>query len=283
MPLRAAFCELDVRKLWPAVLCLVGMLAVRCLKWHELLKDGKICAPPDNSARSLFGGFALGIITPGRTGELARCLFVPGPSRARVFLLNLLDRMLDEWALLTCAIASLFVVASRPAAVFALAVWLALLPFVLGLPGLISSLGGLPWWREPLRARIAGATESLLSVRTTRIAAWTLASTALDLMVFFFLLRTIQQVPFSVALATFPWIVMAGGLPLSLGGLGLRESAAILILARFAIPPATALAAALLLFALTALLPAGLGALWLVVRPHHQKLRGWENLETLVV
>ena len=41
------------------------------------------------SLRSLFGGFALGLITPGRLGELGRCVFVREDERAHL-------RELDE-------------------------------------------------------------------------------------------------------------------------------------------------------------------------------------------
>ena len=47
------------------------------------------------------GRFALGLVTPGRLGELGRCVFVRQPERAQVALLTVFDRALDFWALLT--------------------------------------------------------------------------------------------------------------------------------------------------------------------------------------
>lgn len=65
------------------------------------------------SLRTLFGGFALGLVTPGRLGELARCVFVCEENRTQVALLTLLDRILDFWALLTLMEASPFFLVPR--------------------------------------------------------------------------------------------------------------------------------------------------------------------------
>jgi uncharacterized membrane protein YbhN (UPF0104 family) len=216
-----------------------------------------------DSARSLLAGFALSLVTPGRLGELGRCLFVAESYRAPVFLLNTLDRALDMWALLTCAVASLMALAPRPYGVFGLGVWLALLPAALGLPNLVANLSSLPWWEEDFRQKLRLAGQTLRAVPTTAFAAWALVSTLLDLLTFFFLLRAFHHVSLRAALITFPWIVAAGGLPISLSGLGPREAAAALLLAPYAIPSAVACDVGLLQFAFSALLPALIGGIWL--------------------
>lgn len=267
--------------LWLALASVMAMLAIRYLKWHRLLAAAKLQSSRCESAESLLGGFALSIITPGRVGELGRCLFVGEADRASVFLLNILDRALDLWALLTCAVASLFLLVSRPAALFAVAVWLAFLPIVLGLPTLIAGAASLPWWRETFRVQLRQAGQNLSTVRPASFAAWSLVSTSLDLITFFFLLRAFLPVEFPVALATFPWVVMAGGLPVSLSGLGAREGVAALLLARYTIPAVVAVDTALLLFVFSALLPALLGGVALLW-PRSQRPTWSCNLESLV-
>ena len=135
--LRAAFQNLDRGDLLLAGCCFQVLLATRAYKWHCLMAAvGKV--HPRQSLRTLFGGFALGLITPGRLGELGRCLFVRKPERAHVAILTLLDRLMDLWALLTLVGAGLFLLAPPPAAVFGIAIWLALLPVMLGAPGLLA-------------------------------------------------------------------------------------------------------------------------------------------------
>ena len=140
--LRAAFRNLEMGNLFIALFCLLVLLFLRAYKWHGLMAaagNGHL----RQSLRSLFGGFALGLITPGRLGELGRCVFVRENERAQVALLTVFDRLLDYWALLTSVVASLFFLVPRPAAVFAVAVWLALLPTVMGFPALVSYLSKL--------------------------------------------------------------------------------------------------------------------------------------------
>jgi len=216
-----------------------------------------------DSGLALFGGFALSLVMPGRLGELSRCLFLPANRRAPILLLNIFDRTIDSWALVTCAVVSLFLLVSRGAAVFAVGVWLVCLPLMLGLPALLAQLGGAPWWNERLRAPLRAASESLARVHAVRYAPWALVSTGLDLAAFFCLLRAFHDVELTLALASFPWIVLAGGLPVSIAGTGLREGASAWLLARHGIPSAAAFNAAILLLAFTSLLPALLGGLWL--------------------
>lgn len=256
--------SLDIVRLWPALVSTLLMLAVRCYKWQRVLAAANIQASPRDAARSLFGGFALSLVTPGRTGEFGRCLFTAPSSRAQALLLTVFDRVLDGWAVATCIVLSLLVIKLRPVGIFALGCWLAVLPIILGLPSLIASLSELPWWKKKLPGESAAAARALLQIRTAPFAALSLASTALDLMTFYFALRAFLPVRLTTALATFPWIVMAGGLPVALGGLGVREAAARLLLARFAVPSAVAFDAALLLFVFSGFLPAAIGGVWLL-------------------
>jgi uncharacterized membrane protein YbhN (UPF0104 family) len=255
----------NVRPGWilAALGCVALMLLARWCRWHRLLAAGGHALPSRDSARTLLDGFTLGAVAPGRLGELGRCLFVDEPARPPVLLLNVLDRALDMWALASCMVVSLMALAPRPYGVFALGVWLALLPVAMGLPAFVPSLAGLPCWGTDFRSKLVAAAQSLSAIRTAPFAAWAFLSTALDLMTFFCLLRALAAVDLRAALVTFPWIVTAGGLPLSVGGLGPREGVAAMLLARYAIPSAVAVDAALLLHVFSGLLPAVAGALWL--------------------
>ena len=272
--------QIELSWLLPVLGSVLMMLVVRWVRWHALLGAGGVKSSQTASAGSLLGGFALGAVMPGRLGELGRFLFVPASDRARVILLNIIDRALDIWALGTFAVASLFLVVSRPAALVAVCVWMTVLPFMLGLPRIVARLGGLPWWSEGLRINLRVAGETLPNLGVWRYALLALLSTGLDLLAFFFLLRAFQDVRLGVAVATFPWIVMAGGLPVSVGGLGTREGAAALLLSRFAIPASVALDTSLLLCAFGSLLPAFIGLGWHVILRSRKFIQGlnrsWE-------
>ena len=212
--LREAFRNLEMGSLFLALFCLFVLLFLRAYKWHQLMAAAGH-AHLGLSLRSLFGGFALGLITPGRLGELGRCFFVREEERAQVALLNLFDRLLDFWALLTAMGASLFFLAPRPAAVFGVAVWLALLPVVMAFPTMISHLSKLARRSSHFRRHFMEAAVGMPHVPTARFAILAVGAMWAELASFFFLLRAFSPIGFTTALATYPYIVLAGDLPVS--------------------------------------------------------------------
>jgi len=266
--LRAAFRDLDRESLYLAFFCILALMVLRVYKWHRLV------AAVSNfrfqqSLRTLLGGCALGMITPGRIGELGRCIFVRKRERAQVGILTLLDRALDFWALVTLVGASLFLLVPEPAAVFGLALWLALIPVVLGLPSLLAHLSKMVQRLRHFHEPLAEVATGLPPIPMARYALMALAAMWLELSSFFFLLRALSPTGFATAVSTYPYIALAGDLPLSFGGVGVREGAAAVLLSPYAIPPGAAVDAALLWFILGIFFPAVLGVGWLVV----EKLR----------
>jgi hypothetical protein len=268
--LREAFRNLETGSLLAALFAFGVLLFLRAYKWHGLMVAAGY-GSLRQSMRSIFGGFALGLITPGRPGELGRCVFVRHQERPQVALLTVLDRLLDFWALLTLMGASLFLLASRPAAVFGVAVWLALLPLVLGFPALVPHLSRRARkWRH-FRGHFMEAAEGMPHISTPRFAILALCAMGVELASFFFLLRAFSPTGFATAVATYPYIILAGDLPVSFSGVGVREGAAALLLSPYAVSSGAAVDASLLWFLFAILLPAVLGALWLV----GERARAW--------
>jgi uncharacterized membrane protein YbhN (UPF0104 family) len=270
--LRTAFRSLEVGSLFLALFCFLVLIFLRAYKWHRLMAaagKGRL----RQSLRALFGGFALGLITPGRLGELGRCVFVREEERAQVALLTVYDRLLDFWALLTLMGASLFLLTSRLAALFGVAVWLALLPVVMGFPALVSRLSHLARRSRHFRGHFMDAAAGMPMVPTPRFAMLAVGAMWAELASFFFLLRAFSPTAFSTALATYPYIVLAGDLPVSFSGVGVREGAAALLLSPYAVPSGAAVDASLVWFVFAILLPAALGAIWLVAERARSRVR----------
>ena len=262
--LRAAFGNLDRGSLYLAFFCILALMVLRSYKWHSLMAAvGNFRF--QQSMRTLLGGCALGLITPGRIGELGRCIFVRKHERTQVGILTLLDRSLDFWALVTLVGASLFLLVPEPAAIFGLALWLALVPVVLGLPGLLARLSQMVQRLRHFHEPLAEVATGLPPIRMPRYALMALAAMWLELSSFFFLLRALSPTGFATAVATYPYIALAGDLPLSFGGVGVREGAAALLLSPYAVPAGAAVDAALLWFVLGIFFPAVLGVTWLFV------------------
>ena len=114
-------------------------------------------------------------------------------------------------------------------------------------------------------------------VRTPRFAILALGAMWAELASFFFLLRAFSPTKFTTALATYPYIVLAGDLPVSFSGVGVREGAAALLLSPYAVPACAAVDASLVWFLLAMLLPAALGAFWLVAERTKSRMRNWDD------
>jgi len=270
--LRSGFRNLELRSLSLAAFCILVMFVLRAYKWHCLMTAaGK--PRLRQSLRTLLGGFALGLITPGRLGELGRCLFVRKNERTQVALLTILDRTLDVWALLTLVGASLFLLVPHPAAIFGVAVWLALLPVLLGFPGLLAHLSKAVRRSSHFHGHLAEVAAAVPPARMPRYAIMAMGAMWAELASFFFLLSAFSPTGFATAVATYPYIVLAGDLPLSFSGVGVREGAAALLLSPYAVPSGAAVDAALLWFVFAILFPAALGVAWLVVEKLKSRLR----------
>jgi uncharacterized membrane protein YbhN (UPF0104 family) len=274
--LRMAFRHMEIGSLFLAIFCFLFLLFLRAYKWHRLMAAaGK--RHLRQSLRSLLGGFALGLITPGRLGELGRCVFVREDERAQVALLTLFDRLLDFWALLTLMGVSLFLLTSPPAAIFGVAVWLASLPVVMGFPAMVSHLSQLARRSSHFRGHFLESAAQMPLLSTPRFAVLAVGAMGVELASFFFLLRAFSPTEFATALATYPYIVLAGDLPVSFSGVGVREGAAAMLLSPYAVPSGAAVGASLVWFVFAVLLPAALGAFWLVAERARARVRRWDR------
>ena len=92
----------DVASIWrhlhPGWLALTMALlplniGLQFLKWHALLRLAQPHCPAQVALYSLFAGFPLGLLTPGRWGELGRTLYVPQLPRDEVFFLSVMDKI----------------------------------------------------------------------------------------------------------------------------------------------------------------------------------------------
>lgn len=272
--LRIAFRSLELASLLLAVFCFLVLFSLRAYKWHRLMATAGQ-ARARQSLRTLFGGFAVGLITP-RLGELGRCIFVRKHERTQVGLSTLVDRSLDVWALLTLVGASLFFLVPQPAAVLGVATWLALLPVMMGFPGLLAHLAQLVRRSRHFHGYLAEIASDLPPVQMLRFAIMALGALWAALASFYFILRAFAPADFTTVVATWPYIVLAGDLPLSFSGV--REGVAALLLSPYALPFGAAVDTALLWFAFAILLPALLGVVWLVIERIRSQLEHSDDL-----
>jgi hypothetical protein len=236
-------------------------LVVQWLKWRALL----LRAAPRLSARevtaSLLAGFGLGLLTPGRLGEVGRGLALPGLGRPATGL-ALADRALSSAVtLLTGGAAALILWppgAATTAWILAGALTAAGLALGAGAKRRPSLTGAAGAWTAAVR-RVPGRTWFTCAVLSVLFNALFLTQAYL-------LLRASGAVPWQAALALPVAFALKTLLPISFMDLGVREGVAVVALAPFGIAPSIAVHAMLLLFAVNVLLPGAAGLLSLGLR-----------------
>ena len=254
-----------------AATMLIPNLFLQQIKWLLLLRriDGN--ASSIAAWHSLLAGYPLGLATPGRWGELGRAIFLPEYPRTTVAALAAIDKLMNFAVIVllsSIGVASfshdelLLKFSIHPAIIVAI---------------IFVFLGGLLFSKRILkkflhRNNAPDQSSSWNGVLRNFDARFVFALFMLSL--FFALTFCAQllilveglqpgEVPrgFAAASATF---LTQSLLPLSIGDLGVRESAAAFFFSKIGVAPHAAFSAALLLFVINMLLPsvAGLFLLW---------------------
>ncbi len=241
-----------------AALSPVGLL-LQWWKWRRLLRDSMPQVGEGDILRSLFAGFGLGLLTPGRLGELGRGAGL-SKDRRRATALAGADRLLSGG--ITLLIGLLCASYTAPS----LALWCV---------GVIGASGTLLWyargWGRPERLILWYQRSALADVTGPAWAGNVIAALLFNLLFFaqmFCLLRAAGPLSVDAVVAIPTMFALKTMLPISLMDLGVREGAAVAVLGVAGVTATIAIQASLMLFALNVLAPglAGLGFLFFGMR-----------------
>ncbi len=241
-------------------------------RWRILVR----LANPQSSAKdilsSLLCGITLGFITPGRLGEFGRSFFIPSVHWPRLMGLTLLDKLFAMMVLFALGLAGIaqFLHQNVPTLI-----WLPLLLSVLGFlilffvllwsPQFVSSVILRRLLKKHHKLRLILSSLELLQTSTASLlATLALAQVITYSLQFYLLISSFYSVPILrglSAIAAIMWVKTM--LPISIGDLGVRESAAIFFLGQLGVPDAAAFDASMLLFAMNVLIPAIIGSVLL--------------------
>lgn len=252
-----------------ALLLTAPFLYLKALRWHLMLHAAGVSASFGEAARSLVGGMGIALITPARLGELVRAAYLRDPQKLKIAGLVMIDKGFD---VLVLACLSIF------GAWALLGAWAGVAFTALSGCGLVAvyrpqpvrrRLTHLPR-RTPLGSkleRVAGSLQSLNPASTSVYLALTLLSFVIVLVQFGVILLSWRSWSLDIVLLTFPLVILTNVLPITIGGLGVREAAAAALLGHYGVSQSHAVLAAFLMFALNTALPGILGALLLPFGP----------------
>ena len=251
--------QIELETICLAILLGVIGILVQWIKWQRLLRLHRPHTTWGDALHSLLIGFALGLVSPGRLGELGRGIFLGGDRAAWMGLAGV-DRI------------SSFVITTGAAW---LGLWMLYPPGALGLLVLLVCSGSLVLsagqkdWKAADKWRFLGRAWTVLKNTPRTLWADILAWSALFNLIFFLQFYLLVRNGGTVATEAIWGIPLIFGLkavlPLAFLDLGVREGAAVLVFSRLELDPAQAFNAALLLFFINVLIP-GLIGLVLVYR-----------------
>jgi uncharacterized membrane protein YbhN (UPF0104 family) len=250
-----------------ALLLTVPFLYCKALRWHLMLRAAAIDATLGEAAVSLIGGMGLALLTPARLGELVRAAYLRDPQKLKIGGLVMIDKGLDVLVLCGLAIPGAWALLGPLAGLAFVAATTAGLLLVYNptrVHGALTSLSARS--RPSLAARLQrlwASLESLSPRSTTTFLALTLLSFAVVLVQFGIILSDWRDPTLGLVLLTFPLVILTNVLPITVGGLGVREGAAAFLLAHYGVPASDAVLAALLMFTINTALPGVLGAVLL--------------------
>jgi glycosyltransferase 2 family protein len=250
------------------VLLAYGMMLAKIERWRRLLDNQHIPFSFRDAARAYFSTYYIGIVTPGRAGELLKILYVRKKTAATLgsgMVSVVLDRMLDILTLVGLAAFGLVLI-PQFGLLDGLAYWIAGLTLA-AVAGLFLLKKGM---LQQLGTRIArvvtrlvrldeepgGWTEFLQGFATQLKPPAILPASIYTLMSWAFLLLACYAIVFSLAIQVSFWymafaMAVAGLLsllPVSIAGIGVRDTALVGIFGLVGIGVQSSLAYSLLYF-----------------------------------
>lgn len=231
-------------------------------KWMEIIRHEAVGITYPEAVASFLGGLSLGVLTPGRVGEFGKVGLIRQGRLAALAGIALLDRVIDLKVVLALGVVgsttffgvfpALVVAAAAltgTAVVFHAPLRLAILNIVLVMSP----------WKDRIR-EVIEALSAIPAATFLRCVGLRAIACLIDVCQYYLLINSFSHIGLLDVLVVYPAVILTNILPLTIGGLGVREGMSMYVLSYYQVPPEAAASASLLLFAINTLLPALIGA-----------------------
>lgn len=228
-----AFKSIEPVYLLFAIILIVPNLSLQFLKWSTILRELNPKPSSITVLKSLLGGFFLGALSPGRVGEIARGIFIPGHSSLKIASLTALDKGLNQITVLFAGLIALTVHLHGFWRILPIIIFSAALFCLFN----IKLLG--PILKIILNKFLSSdKTENLLTIftlfdknRITTLALISLFFYLTYMIQYYFLIKSFTQISAVQALENLPLIYLINLLlPVGIGDFGVKETAAVFLL-----------------------------------------------------
>jgi uncharacterized protein (TIRG00374 family) len=245
-----------------ALLTGLPFLLTRAYKWFYIVRAHLVSPNFGRVLVSYMFGLGIGIFTPGRIGEVARIANIGTKEKLGPAGLFLFDKFVDVLVVFSMALFGVFYLFSYKlyGSILALALFGALLAiFFAG--QMYEKLQGV-LGRIPLGDKLGRMLKSVAMLDRRKIAVvilLTLVSYTVCVFQVYFILRAFCNLSIVHVLAVHPLVMTTNILPITFGGLGLREGASVFLYSKFGIMEEHAFWGGFLIFAFVTFLYGALG------------------------
>jgi len=247
-------------------------LALRALKWGYLLRRVKPEAPVSEILNTLLVGFTFAVVTPGQLGEFGRAFFITGRPRLELIGLSFIDKWYNLMAIVLGGSlgvlllpglvfdgnAYLFVSCCVLVSIF----WAALILAIASprwIRDLLYAVNVMLPYRDKIKVLLSGL-DPIYRRQSLILGGLGLLHYLNYIVQFYLLVLSFQSIRiFDAYRAASATIFVKAALPISVGGLGVGETASVGFFRLFGVSSVAAFNASVMLFSMNILLPAVIG------------------------
>ena len=245
---------------------------LKAFKWHYLLTQTEKGSTFATAARSYLVGMVGGFLTPARIGEVGRMIPLREQGKSLIVSLVAVDKLADLAVVLMLSIYGAgwyfgWYVGAAAALLSAVSIAIFMFPYY---PlRFFDYIAGKNRFLAGYRERWAIMASKIQSVPIGfkfTFLILTIVCYVIVIIEYHWLISNYQVCRLSAVFKAQPLIMLTNTIPLTIGGLGVREGSAIVLLGHFGISSSAALSSAFMLFLLNTAVPAVIGGILLFSR-----------------
>jgi uncharacterized protein (TIRG00374 family) len=255
-----------------SLVLVIPNLALRGFKWGYLLRRVKPQASVSEILNTLLVGFTFAVVTPGQVGEFGRAFFISGRPRLELIGLSFIDKWFNLMAIVLGGTLGLLLLPGLvlggnaylfvSCCVLVTIFWVVLILIIASprwIRDLLYAINVMLPYRDKIKVLLSGL-DPIYQRHSLTLGALGLMHYAVYLLQFYLLVLSFQAVSlfdaFRASSATF---FVKAALPISIGGLGVGETASVGFFRIFGVSSVAAFNASVMLFSMNILLPALIG------------------------
>jgi glycosyltransferase 2 family protein len=269
----AVFSEIDLLPLMFAIFLLLPMMGLRALRWRYALRCLDIRLSAKDALLYHFASNFIGLVTPGRIGEMVKVYYIKAISRFRdSFVSVLLDRIFDLAFLFLIALAGIWILPVPSGVLIAgliisaviITLSLVFMQNILDMAGkLVSRISG----RAIPRQRLAETWQRYRPGHYIAMSLYTIASYGIYYLIYYLAAESIDiEISVAYLIACLSMTSIVTFLPISFLGIGTRDISLVFLFGLAGISSADALAYSALLL-LISIASATIGFVAWLARP----------------